>query len=396
MKARPATVLQLCLLAAAMFCAPARASDESVFTMDLPFDAAQPLPSWMHGAPVSAPGSGARIAFSLSPPSGRDLLIHLVFDETVASTLKVEWLRDGQSTTEVLAENLGEGLGVPNQRPLLVSASRLGGNGTLIIQGGANLNVNRVKFEWVSERTMLASSSHYVPVVVTASRLTLAEAEVDGSAHPALADEWRDRIVRAALTEKAESLTSSLELMATLEQAPTMARIEASVAGVYLDQEVWLVINGQEIGPLAIEVPTLEDPGHLGLPGRGVEFAGWRRASAHIPPPVLLPGENSILLELRSPLNSGYHNSTFVRDAILELAYPPPPREPDLSMPVTDVPTGEIEVDDSLPLSPLATPLPGTGDVLSDFWNGGTSSTNSASSTDSTSSTNSTSSTDAL
>lgn len=370
MKARPATFLQLCLLAAAMLCAPARASDESVFTMDLPFDAAQPVPSWMHGPPVSAPGSGARVAFRLSPPSGRDLLVHLVFDETAASTLRVEWLRDGQSTPEVLAENLGEGLGVPNQRPLLVSASRMGGNGTLIIQGGTNLNVNRVKFEWVSERTMLASSSRYVPVVVTASRLTLAEAEVDGGPRPVLHDEWRDRIVRAALTENAEPLTPSLELVSTLQQTPVMARIEASVAGVYLDQEVWLVINGQEIGPLAIDVPTLEDPGHLGLPGRSVEFAGWRRASAHIPPAILLPGENSILLEVRSPLNSGYRNNTFVRDAVLELAYPPQPREPDLSMPVTDVPSAEPRVEEEPPLPPISKPLPGSTDALSDFWGG--------------------------
>lgn len=371
MKALPATVLQLCLLAIAMLCMPARAaSDESVFTMDLPFDAAQPLPSWMHGPPVSAPGSGARVAFRLSPPSGRDLLVHLVFEETETAGLRVEWQRDGQSTPEILAENLREGLGVLNQRPLLVSASRLGGNGTLIIQGGDSLNVNRVKFEWVSERTMLASSGSYVPVVVTASRLTLAEAEVDGAPHPALVDEWRDRIVRAALTEKAEPLTPSIELVSTLEQAPTMARFEASVAGVYLDQEVWLVINGQEIGPLAVEVPTLEDPGHLGLPGRGVEFAGWRRASAHIPPPMLLPGENSVLLELRSPLNSGYRNRTFVRDAVLELAYPPPPREPDLSMPVTDVPANELRVEEEPPLPPLSTPLPGTGEALNDFWSG--------------------------
>ena len=347
--------------------AAAHAADDAVFTADLPFDAAQPLPSWMHGPPVSAPGQGARVAFRLSPPTGKDLLVHFVFDETEAGGLRVEWLRDGSSTPELLAENLGESLGVPNQRPLLISASRMGGNGSLLLQGGANLNVNRVKFEWVSERTMLASATRYVPVVVTASRLTLAEADVDGGPRPALQDEWRDRVVRAALTEGAELLTSSLELLAELEQAPIQARLEASFAGVYLDQEVWLVVNGQEIGPLNVDVPTLEDPGHLGVAGRETIFAGWRKASVHIPSEMMLPGENSLLLELRSPLNSEYRNRTFVRDAVLELSYPPPVREPDLSLPVTDLPDEPALVEEE-PLPPVQ--APGPAEALTDFWGG--------------------------
>jgi hypothetical protein len=355
-------------LTTVFFCAAARADDGGVFTADLPFDAAQTLPAWMHGPPVSAAGQGARIAFHLSPPPAQDLLVHFVFDETEGSGLRIEWLRDGQSTPELLAENLGESLGVPNQRPLLISASRLGGNGSLLIQGGANLNVNRVKFEWVSERTMLSANARYVPVVVTASRLTLAEADVDGGPRPALRDEWRDRVVRAALTEGAELLTPSLELLAELEQAPDQARLEASLAGVFLDQEIWLVVNGQEVGPIAVEVPTLEDPGHLGLPGREVTFAGWRRASVHIPADLMLPGENSLLLELRSPLKADYRNRTFVRDAVLELSYPPAVLEPDLSLPLPDLPTGEPEDLEEEPLPPVEAAVNAPAEALSDFW----------------------------
>lgn len=179
------------------------------------------------------PGAGRPHCLPTFSPENQDLLVHFVFDETEGGGLRIEWLRDGQSSPELLAENLGESLGVPNQRPLLISASRLGGNGSLLLQGGANLNVNRVKFEWVSERTMLSSSARFVPVVVTASRLTLAEAEVEGGPRPAPRDEWRDRVVRAALTEGAELLTPSLELLAELEQAPDQARLEASLAGVF-------------------------------------------------------------------------------------------------------------------------------------------------------------------
>ena len=361
-------------LVAAALAAPAFAQDEAVFTVDLPFDAAQPLPSWMHGAPVSAPGNSARVAFRLSPPQGRDLLVHLVFDESINAGLRVEWLRDGSGVPEVISEDVGDDIEVPNQRPLLVSASRLGGNGTLILQGGTNLNINRVKFEWVSERTMLASASRYVPVVVTASRLALAEADVDGGPRPALQDEWRDRVVRAALTEKAELITPSVTLVPTLEQAPLQARFETSVAGVYLDQEVWLVVNDHEVGPLAIDVPTLEDPGHLGLAGRETEFAGWRKGNIHVPAHLLLPGENSFLLELRSPVNAGYRNRAYLRDAVLELCYPPAAREPDLTMPVRDLPVLADEANVGAgdePLPPLATVPASPGQNLQDFWNSG-------------------------
>lgn len=349
----------------------AEARNDEVFTADLPFDAMQPIPAWMHGPPVAVPGAGARVAFRLSPPQGHDLLLHLVFDESDGTGLRVEWLRDGSSTPDVIAENLSDGIGAPNQRQLLISASNLGGNGTLLLQGGVHLNVNRVKFEWVSERTMLAASSRYVPVVVTASRLTLMEADVDGGPRPALQDEWRGRVVRAALTEKAELLSPSLTLLATLEQAPQEARFEASLAGVYLDQEVWLVVNGQEVGPLSIDVPTLEDPGYLRLPGYELlQYAGWRKAAISVPSQLLLPGENSVLLELRSPVNSGYRNRTSIREAVLELSYPPPPREPDLTMPLRDMP-GAAEGAPDEPLPPVSTTPASPGDALREFWRGG-------------------------
>ncbi|MEI7864429.1 MAG: hypothetical protein WCI38_03580 [Chthoniobacterales bacterium] len=371
MKASPQFRPFAAALLAVFLSAMVWAQDDAIFTVDLPFDASQPIPSWMHGAPVSAPGIGTRIAFRLSPPDGRDLLVHFVFDEAQGKGLRVEWQRDGQYTPEVIAENLGEGLGVANQRPLLVSASRLGGNGTLLLQGGTDLNVDRVKFEWVSERTMLASASRYVPVVVTASRLTLAEADVDGGPRPVLQDEWRDRVIRAALTEKAELLTPNIDLVTTLKQSPLLARLEASVAGVFLDQEVWLVVNGQEVAPLAIDVPTLEDPGHLGFSGREAEFAGWRHASAHIPADLLLPGENSILLELRSPVNAGYRNKTYLREAVLELSYPPTVREPDLSLPVSDLPSSDTSPLEEPPLPPVSAPPESPAGALNEFWGTG-------------------------
>jgi hypothetical protein len=131
------------------------------------------------------------------------------------------------------------------------------------------------------------------------------------------------------------------------------------------------VVNGQEVGPLAIDVPTLEDPGHLGFAGREVEFAGWRHASAHIPADLLLPGENSILLELRSPVNAGYQNKTYLREAVLELSYPQPVREPDLSIPVSDLPSSESSPLEESPLPPVSAPPESPVGALNEFWGSG-------------------------
>ncbi|MFM8229610.1 MAG: hypothetical protein ACKOAL_00135, partial [Chthoniobacterales bacterium] len=180
-----------------------------------------------------------------------------------------------------------------------------------------------------------------------------------------------DRVVRAALTEKAEPLSPSITLLATLEEAPVQARLEALLAGVYLDQEVWLIVNENEVGPLAIDVPTLEDPGHLGLPGRETQFAGWRKANIHVPAHLLLPGENSVYLELRSPVNAGYDNKTYLRDAVLELCYAAPSRDPDLSMPLRDLPVSAAAEEIDEPLPPVASVPASPGQVLQDFWNSG-------------------------
>lgn len=357
--------------------ASAARADDSVFTMELPYDGTEVLPAWMHGPPVSAPGGVPRTGFLLSPPAGRDLLLHLVFDEAENSGLRVEWQRDGETSSEVVAENLGESLGVANKRPLLLSAARLGGTGMLILQStGLKQNVKRVRFEWVAERTMLAAATRYVPVVVSASRLALAEVDVDVKKRPPLVDEWTDRVIRAVMADGPEPVAPSVQVSVPLEKTPKLARVEASVAGAYLDQEVWVVVNNQEVGPLSIEVPTLYDPGYLVEPLRPQIFAGWRRGAVYVPAEVLLPGENMILFELRSPANSEYRNRVFVREAVLELLYPGQ-RKVNFSLPVADLPAEDpLPVDENLPpLSPAA-PLvnePAPAGALQEFWgtNGG-------------------------
>jgi hypothetical protein len=54
----------------------------------------------------------------------------------------------------------------------------------------------------------------------------------------------------------------------------------------------------------------------------------------------------------------------------LELAYPPAAREPDLSLPLPDLPAGEPP-DLAEPLPPVGAPANAPADALSDFWGRG-------------------------
>ena len=57
-----------------------------------------------------------------------------------------------------------------------------------------------------------------------------------------------------------------------------------------------------------------------------------------------------------------------MRDAVLELSYPPPVREPDLSMPLPDLPSDEPQATEEEPLPPVQTPAASPAGALSDFW----------------------------
>jgi hypothetical protein len=70
-------------------------------------------------------------------------------------------------------------------------------------------------------------------------------------------------------------------------------------------------------------------------------------------------------------MNAGYHNKTYLREAVLELSYPLPAREPDLSLPVSDLPSAEASPLEEPPLPPVSAPPESPSGALNEFWGSG-------------------------
>ena len=80
-------------------------------------------------------------------------------------------------------------------------------------------------------------------------------------------------------------------------------------------------------------------------------------------------GSEMCIRDRRSPLSEDYKNRTFVREAILELSYPPPIHEPDFSLPLSDLMIDDPQGTDELPLPAISDP-PNPAGLLEDFWSG--------------------------
>ncbi len=378
------TVFLLLLTAAARAQSPAVVvADTASFTMEVPFDGTSALPSWMGGLPMAAPGDRARLTYLLTPPPGRDLLLHIVFDDSGVADLRVEWWREGESVPDVVAADLAEGTGLHHQRALLIPAARLAGPGLLTLQAGTSrINARRIRFEWVSPVSVSAVGEAVTPAAVDSTGRALTAADLAPGPRPVPADEWRGGVVRAALTASAEPLAPALEIEFPLEKVPQLARMEAEFAGVLLDQEVWLIANNQEVGPFSLEVPSLNDPGYLAGNGQAPIYAGWRRAAIHLPISMLQAGDNVLRLELRSPEGAGHRNKARVRDAVLELLFPASGLRVDFALPVPEVPpdppSGSLLPPPPAFVAPVVSipPAPESGepatpgDALQRFWQG--------------------------
>src|SRR5580698_3945969 len=111
--------LTILLLLASLCLVQAQETGRS-FTFDFGPDAPkQALPSWMPGQPVASPAAHATISFPINPPPGdSDLAVTVYFTETAGGFLRVYWA--GVGDNGMLSDNLFEGIGIPNQRTLLI------------------------------------------------------------------------------------------------------------------------------------------------------------------------------------------------------------------------------------------------------------------------------------
>lgn len=301
---------------------PARAADGgAAYTLDLGFgDQGGALPSWLTSRPVELPAEHAVIGFAITPPADNtDLAVTFYFTETPGGFLRVYW--KGAKDSEMLAENLYEGIGMANQRTLLIKRSTLSSPGTLYVQSSeSTLNVSRVHWEWVTPSPVSLADSAKQTVLVSGVKGLYAQEEVDGSPAKSKVDEVGQSVVTAALTDKPERIEGGVEFTAALQAVPQFARVEVKLAGVAPGKAVGLWVNGTLAGGVTLEVPDLNDPGYSTVSdGATQAYTGWRKGSIYIPASLLASGDNRFQFAVQDATAS---MPIAIKDFLLQLKYP--------------------------------------------------------------------------
>ena len=132
------------LLLLLTFPALLRAQDDATaYTLDLPFSTNTATPSWL-GHPEQPSGTFATLVLPITPPSATaSLLVTVFFQESNGGFLRISWQAAGMpepgpsellgpgetAASAVLCDNFYEGIGMSNQRSLLVPARNDAGGG---------------------------------------------------------------------------------------------------------------------------------------------------------------------------------------------------------------------------------------------------------------------------
>ena len=163
------TPLALLLLLSALCFAKAEDAERS-YTLDLALlGKSQWRPTWLTSLPFASPSAHASMSFSIAPPpDDNDLAVTFFFNETPGGFLRVYWA--GERESEMLSENLFEGINMPNQRTLLVKRNTLSSAGMLTVQSSEPaLNVSRIHWEWVSPANVLLAGEAARAALIDAS-----------------------------------------------------------------------------------------------------------------------------------------------------------------------------------------------------------------------------------
>jgi hypothetical protein len=272
----------------------------------------------MAAAPTAEPATHATINFQIVPPAGNsDLAVTFYFTETPGGFLRVYWT--GVQGGEMLSDNLFEGIGMPNQRTLLIKRGTLSTPGTLTVQSSeTSLYLSRIHWEWVEPSTVSLADAAKQAALVTAAGAIFGEGEVNGAPLLPPPDQVGKSVVTANLTDKPERIEKGVEFIATLQGVPQYARLEVKMSGVPLDKPVQLWVNGAQAGEVSMEVPDLNDPGYRAAAGAPPVYIGWRKGVIYLPAGALKLGDNQFQFAVK---DATAVTPLAVKDLQLQLKY---------------------------------------------------------------------------
>jgi len=286
-------------------------------TIDLGTLPAVAYPVWLKGVAPAEPGTLSEADFEVSAPAtGRtDLLLTVIFDEGNGGFLRV-YRQDG-ALAEMVADNLYEGSGLPNQRTLLLRGIGAQGPTRIVFQSsGATLSVRRLVWEWPQAQSLAVTGAE--ALVALRGQAALTDGEVSGQPLLPAAPRVAIAYTSTPLLTQVVKVEDGISLAVTLDRMPFHARLVGKVSGLASGQALECWINGTKAGFLALALPSLLDPAYF-LNGAMPTLAGWQTGTLYIPATAWQPGEN--IVEFRVP--EGTHAAYAMKDLVLELVYAP-------------------------------------------------------------------------
>lgn len=359
------------------------------YTIDFPLQANQATPVWL-GHPETPSHVFAVLDLPITPPDpSASLLVTIFFQEKEQGFLRISW--KGPQSAQMLSDNFYEGIAMNNQRSLLIASDTMQGAGTLSFQcGETTMGIQRVRLEWLENRTGLVSQQVQDVLVTPASGMTQAAQTLSGQPAPADAAAWKGRVVTVPLTDLPERIEQGVEYSVQMDNMPSLSRLALKESGLLWGQHLVVWINRKRAGIITPSVPDLLDDGFFTQTNAASGYVGWRDGSSFIPISLLKTGTNTILFstegDAAGSVDGGDSYAPLaVKNVALQLYYPP------VATPVSSLPS--ISPTDSARLSvpadaPASPPDSSSAPATSDDASGAlpapasTSSTNSNSTPD--------------
>ncbi len=282
------------------FAGLARATDlPPSATLDLPIATNLATPAWL-GHPDTPATSLATLNLPiLTPDTNASLLVTVYFEEKEGGYMHVVW--QGTQGAQVLSDNFYEGIGMANQRSLLLSPATLVGDGTLsFICSDATLGIKRIRLEWLESKTELVSPAVPDALVTPAIGSTVSAATMSGQPAGGQPGAWTGQLVNVPLDDEPTRIEEGVEFSIDLDKIPGLARISFKEAGLPMGQHLVVWVNEKRAGTITPSVPDLMDDGFLTNLTATTSYLGWRDASFYLPVSNLQDGVNTLQFSAES------------------------------------------------------------------------------------------------
>jgi hypothetical protein len=264
----------------------------------------QTSPDWVEAITIvpteKAPGVPEKTVFRIRlnrpTPDAQVLFFRLFFDDNAEQQPQmIAW--DESGTVVVQSGPLGAGMGLPTSESVMVP---MVGVSTIDVEvPGDGKTIRGAYLDWMANAEVLhpISAEHRDLIPEPFSAMP--------PLHAATQDSERFGTVTASLADETIRIGASVSQGAAfqfgLESQPLMALLTFEVASPNISSPPEVFLNGESIGPVALTLPDLADPGYRGetaslLRGMRFQYTGWIRAQKLVPASHLKAGTNDLLI----------------------------------------------------------------------------------------------------